>query len=84
MNSSKAKYNLPDNSTRSYWRGFSQRELDIILDAVKCSIPFQIYLRDLGLDIRKFGDDGGNKESAFEETIRRIVAEELSKAKGSV
>jgi hypothetical protein len=83
MNSPKAKYNLLDNSTRSYWRGFSQRELDIILDAIKNSIPFQMYLRDLGLDIRKFGGEE-NKESAFEETIRRIVAEELAKVKGSV
>lgn len=82
MNSSKAKYNLPDNSNRAYWRGFTQRELDIMIDAIKGNISFQIYLRDLGLDIRKFGDDG-NKDTTFEESIRRIVAEELAKVKGN-
>lgn len=68
-----------DNGARSYWRGFSQRELDLILDAVRDNFIFQIYLGNMGLDIRKFGD-ANHKEEYFEQTIRRIVAEELQKA----
>lgn len=69
----------PDNYDRSYWRNFSQRELDLILDAIRDNYVFQIYLAGLGLDIRKFGDIA-HKEEYFESTIRCIVREELQKA----
>lgn len=69
----------PDNHDRSYWRGFTQRELDLILDAIRDNYVFQIYLSGLGLDIRKFGDIA-HKEEYFESTIRRVVREELQKA----
>lgn len=68
-----------DNGARSYWRGFSQRELDIIIEAIRDNFPFQIYLRDLGIDIRKFGDVS-RREEYFESTVRRIISEELQKA----
>jgi hypothetical protein len=69
----------PDSNDRVYWRGFTQLELDIIIEAIRDNFLFQIYLRNLGFDIRKFGDID-RKEEYFECTIRRIIAEELERA----